>query len=99
MSRNETAPEKSGIDDLIKTLCKIRQPDKMQQLLEEILTPTEYHDLAMRWELMQRLLEGSTQRKIANDLRISLCKITRGAKILKQKGAVTKKYLKKRRPT
>jgi TrpR family trp operon transcriptional repressor len=32
---------------------------------------------------MKDLHDGKTQREIANDLGISLCKITRGSKILK----------------
>ena len=65
----------------------------MEAFLHEILTPTEFHDLAMRWELMQRLGQGHTQRQIAADLGVSLCKITRGARILKRKEAVSKQYL------
>lgn len=99
MAKNVSKPEMSGIEGVIDTLCRINDPRKMKTFLREILTPTEYHDLAMRWELMERLQEGHTQRQIASDLKISLCKITRGSKILKKPGAVTKQYLKKRRQT
>ena len=94
MLRNTSKPEKSGISGLIKVLCQIREPGKMESFLREILTPAEFHDLAMRWELMERLEEGHTQRQIASDLGISLCKITRGAKILKRKEAVSRRFLK-----
>lgn len=80
-------------------MCRINEPLKMQEFLQEILTPAEYHDLSLRWALMERLEEGQTQRQIASDLGISLCKITRGAKIMKKQGAVTKQYLKSRRQT
>ena len=99
MAKNVSKPEVSGIEGLISALCRINEPLKMQEILQEILTPAEYHDLALRWALMERLQEGETQRQIASDLGISLCKITRGAKILKKQGAVTKQYLKKRRQT
>ncbi|MBI4350006.1 MAG: hypothetical protein HY550_01075 [Elusimicrobia bacterium] len=33
---------------------------------------------------------GRPQRGIARELKISLCKITRGSKILKSRGSVTK---------
>ena len=65
----------------------------MRQFLEELLTPSERRDLALRWELMNRLKQGIPQRKIAKDLSISLCKITRGAKILKQDHSISKHYL------
>lgn len=82
---------------LLEVLCQIRNPQEMRQFLTEILTPAEFHDLAMRWELMQRLSEGFPQRKIAADLRISLCKITRGSKILKNPNSISNQYLKKKR--
>ena len=40
------------------------------------------------------LNEGMTQREIAKELNVSLCKVTRGSKILKDKNALIKKYLK-----
>lgn len=39
------------------------------------------------------LAEGIPQRQIAEELGVSLCKITRGARILKQTDSVTKKHL------
>lgn len=39
------------------------------------------------------LSEGKTQREIAQDLKVSLCKVTRGAKILKNNKSVVTKYL------
>jgi TrpR family trp operon transcriptional repressor len=97
MTKNKTKPGISGIKGIIKTLCRIDSPREMESFLREILTLREYHDLALRWELMRRLEEGHTQRQIAFDLKISLCKITRGSKILKKSGSVTKRYLSQRR--
>ena len=65
----------------------------MQEFLTEMLTPSERRDLTLRWELMRRLKKGIPQRKIAAELGISLCKITRGAKILKQDHSISKHYL------
>ena len=69
----------------------------MRRFLEEVLTPAERKDLALRWELMRRLTEGDAQRQIAEDLGVSLCKITRGARILKQTDSVSKQHLKSRK--
>lgn len=93
MFRNDSESEKSGMTGLVNALCQVRETEKMQAFLQEILTPAEFHDLALRWELMQRLQQGHTQRQIAQDLGVSLCKITRGARILKRKEAVSRKFL------
>lgn len=77
-------------------LSAIKSPDEMRSFLKELLTPGEVRDITLRWKLLELLADGVSQRKIAEDLRISLCKITRGSKILKQKGAVTSRVLKAR---
>lgn len=93
MSRNKKESELSCIDDLCSVLCDIRRPEQMKSFLDEILTPAERKDLALRWRLMQMLQQGVPQRQIAARLGISLCKITRGAKILKNNQSISKKYL------
>lgn len=74
-------------------LAAISAPEEMRTFLSELLTPAEIRDITLRWQLLEKLSNGATQRSIANELRISLCKITRGARILKQKGAVTARLL------
>lgn len=83
----------SSIDELMEVFCRIRRPEDMRQFFGEIFTSAERHDLALRWELMQLLHKGLPQRDIAEQLGISLCKITRGAKILKQNNSMSRKML------
>lgn len=61
--------------------------------LKELLTESELDTLSKRWRILKMLANGSTQREIAKDLQVSLCKVTRGAKILKNKNSVLAKYL------
>jgi TrpR family trp operon transcriptional repressor len=75
-------------------LASIGSLGEMSAFLTELLTPGEVRDLTLRWRLLERLAEGVTQRRIADELKISLCKITRGSRILKQRGAVTARILK-----
>ncbi len=82
-----------AIDDLIKIFAQTTDVDKMAKLLEEMLTPKELKDLHLRWNLMKDLYRGKPQREIAADYGISLCKITRGSKILKQPDSYTKRLL------
>lgn len=80
-------------DSLIQLLCRINDPEEMSSLFTEILTPHEQHNLSLRWKLMQALYEGKSQRQIASDLGISLCKITRGSKIMKNPKSTSRKLL------
>ena len=80
-------------DELVEVFTEISDFEEMKSFIEEILTPKEIEDFALRWKLLQELNEGHTQRSIAAKYGISLCKITRGSKILKKNNSITKKIL------
>lgn len=82
-------------DDIMRKLCRIRDVDTMRRFAREILTPAERKDLALRWELMRMLDAGVPQREIAERLGVSLCKITRGSKVLKGKDCVSRRLLRR----
>jgi len=98
MNRSGTKHPAISVDQVVDVLCQIQDRLQMEQFLREILTPTELRDLALRWELMRRLSEGVAQRQIAGEMGISLCKITRGAKILKKGNSITRNLLSGRKP-
>jgi len=79
--------------ELINIFTRTRDPRDMEILFKEIFTPSEIDTLTLRWQLLKDLYEGKTQRKIAAEHKISLCKITRGSKLLKAKGSYLKKVL------
>lgn len=72
------------LDEIIDVFVRTTSNIEMQKLFEELFTMKEKYDIALRWRLMKELYDGKSQRDIARDLGISLCKITRGSKILKQ---------------
>lgn len=79
---------------LATALVSISDAKEMETFLEELLTRAEICDVTLRWRLLELLAQGVSQRKIAEDLQISLCKITRGSRILKSKSAISNKILK-----
>jgi TrpR family trp operon transcriptional repressor len=83
-----------AFETVATVLSAINSPLEMRLFLKELLTPGEVLDITLRWKLLELLADGMSQRKIAEERKISLCKITRGSKILKQKGAVTARVLK-----
>lgn len=82
-----------ALQDLTTKMAGITDPVTMHRLLEELLTPTECRDLSLRWRLLEHLKLGVPQRRIAKDLGISLCKITRGSSVLKKSGSICAKLL------
>ncbi len=86
-------PAKESSHELERIFADITDYPEMIALFEEIFTAKELNDLALRWQLLKDLYTGRTQRSIALQYHISLCKITRGSKILKKKGSTIKKIL------
>ncbi|BCS97523.1 hypothetical protein DSLASN_31550 [Desulfoluna limicola] len=89
---------KEAYNEFLSVLAETTDPEKLRLFLDEILTPKERNDVAMRWQLMVELHQGQTQRSIAKRHKISLCKITRGSKILKTEDSFTANALKQKHP-
>jgi TrpR family trp operon transcriptional repressor len=78
---------RNSLDRLAELAELIHQaPDAglVEGFLRELLTPSEIEGISFRWELVKRLDQGRSQRAIAAELGLSLCKITRGSRILKR---------------
>jgi len=93
MPNSSTIMDQKWLRDLATALATIDRAEDAERFLEEICTPAERRNLVLRWKLMQMLRDGIPQRKIAERLGISLCKITRGSKILKDSGTITSQLL------
>jgi TrpR family trp operon transcriptional repressor len=77
-----------------KLINKLHTEADIESFFKELLTESEIETLSKRWQILNMLAQGSTQREIAKELQVSLCKVTRGAKILKNKNSVLAKYIK-----
>lgn len=62
-------------------------PALVEEFLYSLFTPAEADEMAKRWALVKELAHGTPQRRIAEDLGLSLCKITRGSRELKKEGS------------
>jgi len=91
MHRNNI--QSNPAQEIVWAIANINSYEHLQGFFNEIFTKAELHDLGLRWEVMKRLKAGIAQRKIAQELGVSLCKITRGAKIIKDADSVTNKLL------
>ena len=92
MNRNKNEYN-SEIEIISEALSNLKAASGVCNFLLELLTKSEIETLSKRWRILNMLVEGKTQREIAQELKVSLCKVTRGAKILKNKKSVIKKYL------
>lgn len=76
-------PRPNHQKDLIDLFASIETKEEAEMLLKDILTPQERDDIAERWQLIQALASGLTQREVAKKCKVSISKVTRGAHELK----------------
>lgn len=69
--------------ELASVLARLDDAREVYEVLYALLTAREREKIALRWRLTCLLQEGHTQRAVAAELGISLCKITRGSRELK----------------
>jgi len=88
-------PEKhqESLEELARVLAALGDPREVHDTLHALLTPREREKLALRWQLVRLLDRGMPQRAIAQALGVSLCKITRGSRELKQGPAAFRKAI------
>ena len=79
--------------ELAKIIKTIKSESEIEGFLNELLTEAELETLSKRWRILNMLKDGCTQRAIASELKVSLCKVTRGAKIVKDENSIIRKYL------
>ena len=82
-----------NIKELAVFISQLQTPNEVEQLLNELLTTSEINVLSTRWRILNLLNQGKTQREITKELGVSLCNITRGAKVLKNKNTLISKHL------
>jgi len=83
--------------ELASALAKTKDADLINDFLRCLLTPSEIADIASRWALVKALEQKIPQREIARTLGLSLCKITRGSKEMKNPCKAFQKMLAKAR--
>jgi len=78
---------------ICEVISKFKKPEEVQEFFGEIFTQSELNDVVQRWNILKRLSENESQRTISKALSVSLCKVTRGAKILKNEQSLTRQIL------
>ncbi len=83
----------NSYNELLELFTEVESTDDMKALFEDMFSDAEIKDFTIRWKLMNDLYMHVPQRTIAKNLRISLCRITRGSKMLKKKNGYVKSRL------
>ena len=81
------------LSEIYDIITKLNTVEDSQNFLNELLTESELNDIVQRWNILKMLSKNDSQRNISKALSVSLCKITRGAKILKNKNSLIRQIL------
>ena len=79
--------------DVAEVLAGCDDPEFIEGFLSCLLTPSETADVAARWALVKMLKQGVSHRSISRQLGVSLCKITRGSRILRDPDSAFSRFL------
>ena len=82
-----------NLNELASALAAAKDPGLIKDFLSCLLSPAETADIAARWALVKALEQKTPQRKIAQNLGLSLCKITRGSREMKNPSQAFQKIL------
>ena len=93
MDRKPGEIDETSMREVAEAFASLKTADDVRRFLGELCTPSECRDIALRWHLMKRLLDGVPQRAIAKDLGLSLCKITRGSKYMKDEASLFRRLV------
>ena len=92
MKPDDPAVEEN-LSELALALAATKDHLLVKNFLRRLLTPAEAADIAARWALVKALEQKTPQREIAKTLGISLCKITRGSREMKNPDQAFQKML------
>ncbi len=73
------------LDELIRKAAKDSNKQFIHELLFDLLSPAEYKELAVRWQIVKMLENKVPHREIAKELKVSVATVTRGSRELNNK--------------
>ena len=90
---------KNNIDqykkELIEVVYKIaKDKNLLADFIKDILTPREFENIGVRWQIVKRLAKGEHHQSIAADLHLGVATVTRGSREMRKKEGGFRRTLK-----
>ena len=79
---NTNQETSQNVEDLMKVLADLDQPEKISRFFEDLCTPSELRSMADRWKVVRLLEQKIPYRKINQLTGVSTATITRVARSL-----------------
>lgn len=90
-------PDETIRQELCHLFATARTTEAVAGILQELLSPHELDALAERWQIVQLLLDGCSQREVRDRLQVAIATVSRGARVIKYgSGRLQKIYARSR---
>lgn len=90
--KNNSDQYKKEIIEVISKISKDKQ--LLADFVRDLLTPHEFENVAVRWQIVKRLEKGEFQGSIAEALHLGISTVTRGSREMRKKEGGFKRALK-----
>jgi Trp operon repressor len=75
------------LEKLIEKIGQTKDNKLMREFLFDLLSPAEYREVAVRWQIIKMLNKNIPHREISKTLKVGLATINRGAReLINKKG-------------
>jgi len=90
--KNNSEQYKKEVVEIIHKIAKDKH--LLADFIKEILTPREFENIGVRWQIVQRLGKGEHHQAIAGELHLGVSTVTRGSREMRKKDGGFRRALK-----
>lgn len=90
--KNNSEQYKKEVIEVISKIAKDK--NLLADFIKDILTPHEFENIGVRWQIVKRLAKGEHQGSIAGDLHLGVATVTRGSREMRKKEGGFRRALK-----
>lgn len=81
--------------EVIDVIYKISNDKKLlSDFIEDLLTPHEFDNIGVRWQIVKRLAKGEHHQSITEDLHLGVSTVTRGSREMRDREGGFRKAVK-----
>lgn len=81
--KNNSEQYKKEVVEVIYKIAKDKS--LLADFVKDILTPHEFENIGIRWQIVKRLAKGEHHQSIAEDLHLGVATVTRGSREMRKK--------------
>ncbi len=81
--------------EIIEVIYKIsKDKNLLADFIKDILTPREFDNIGVRWQIIERIAKGEHHQAIAEELHLGVATVTRGSREMRKKEGGLRRALK-----